>query len=220
MKRDELKHLVNSTSDPSFAVDSQGVIVAWNRAAELLFGPPDSEAMGRRCGDVLKGSDECGGFCSENCTVRQAIAARHPVANFDLEVETLKGRQWCNVSVLTAEESGSTRPLAIHLVRPVDLRKRLENVVRDFIVSQTSVTAQSAIEIISSRRTPAQAVELSARELEILRLLAQGESSQSVATRLHISRTTVNNHVQHLLRKLNAHNRLEAIRRAERAGLI
>jgi len=136
-----------------------------------------------------------------------------------LEVETVKGRQWCNVSVLAAEENHSTRPIAIHVVRPVDIRKRLENLVRDFIVNNTSVSPESAFTMISSR-TPVQAAELSPRELEILRLLAQGESSKAVAARLHISSTTVNNHVQHLLRKLNAHNRLEAIRRAEHAGLI
>jgi DNA-binding NarL/FixJ family response regulator len=74
--------------------------------------------------------------------------------------------------------------------------------------------------MITTRRAPAKDAELSARELEVLRLLARGESSRSVAELLHISRTTVNNHVQHILRKLGAHNRLEAIRRAEHAGLI
>jgi DNA-binding NarL/FixJ family response regulator len=41
-----------------------------------------------------------------------------------------------------------------------------------------------------------------------------------VADQLHLSRTTINNHVQHILRKLDAHSRLEAIRRAEHARLI
>ncbi|RMG50565.1 MAG: DNA-binding response regulator [Acidobacteria bacterium] len=45
-------------------------------------------------------------------------------------------------------------------------------------------------------------------------------TTADIADRLCISRTTVNNHIQHILRKLNAHSRLEAIRRAERAGLI
>ena len=45
-------------------------------------------------------------------------------------------------------------------------------------------------------------------------------STTTVAEQLHISRTTVNNHVQHILRKLDSHTRLEAIRRAEHAGLI
>jgi len=51
-------------------------------------------------------------------------------------------------------------------------------------------------------------------------MLAHGESSKTVSAQLNISRTTVNNHVQHILRKLDAHTRLEAIRRAEHAGLI
>ncbi|MCC6328799.1 MAG: response regulator transcription factor, partial [Acidobacteria bacterium] len=37
---------------------------------------------------------------------------------------------------------------------------------------------------------------------------------------LHISRNTVDNHIQHILKKLNAHSRLEAVRRAELSGLI
>jgi len=61
---------------------------------------------------------------------------------------------------------------------------------------------------------------LTDRELEILRLLGKGSTTSEVADQLHISRTTVNNHVQHILRKLDAHTRLEAIRRAEHAGLI
>jgi PAS domain S-box-containing protein len=220
MKRDELKRLIESTSDPSFAVDSEGAIAAWNAGAERLFGRASSEALGQPCGEILKGADECGPVCSQNCTVRQAVENRHTVENFDLQVETVNGRQWCNVSVLAAEDNGSTRPVAIHVIRHIDLRKRLENLVRDFVVSTTSVTAENAAAIISTTRAPAKDTDLSSRELEVLRLLARGESSKSVGEQLHISHTTVNNHVQHLMRKLGAHNRLEAIRRAEHAGLI
>jgi DNA-binding NarL/FixJ family response regulator len=70
------------------------------------------------------------------------------------------------------------------------------------------------------RTNTAKDAQLSTRELEILRLLAQGQSSKTASEQLHISRTTVNNHVQHILRKLGAHTRLEAIRRAEHSGLL
>ena len=220
MRREELRAMIDSTSDPSFAVDSEGAIAAWNRGAESLFGEPAVTAVGRLCGQILKGSDECGAVCSENCTVRLAIENRHPVSNFDLEVETVRGRQWCNVSVLSVEESGSSRPLAIHVVRPIDLRKRLEILVRDFLVTNTNVTPESAVAMLAVTRAPAKDAELSPRELEVLRLLSQGESSRSIGTLLHISTTTVNNHVQHILKKLDARNRLEAIRRAEHAGII
>ena len=220
MKRDELTRIVESTADPTFAVDSEGLVAAWNSGAERLFGAPATDAVGKRCGELLRGRDECGEVCSDNCTIRQAIDQRHAVGNFDLEVRTVSGRQWCNVSVLSTEDNGSTRPVAIHVVRPIDLRKRLELLMRDFVVSATSVTPESATAMIAATRAPAKDTQLSVRELEILRLVAQGKSSIDIADQLSISRTTVNNHIQHILQKLNVHNRLEAIRRAEHAGLI
>jgi PAS domain S-box-containing protein len=220
MRRDELKRLVNSTSDPTFAVDSEGYITAWNAGAESLFGSQATDALGKRCGELLQGRDECGQVCANNCTIRQAIDQRHTIGNFDLEVQTVAGRQWCNVSVLSAEDTGSTRPVAIHVVRPVDLRKRLELLMRDFVVSATSVTPENATAMITATRAPAKDAQLSGRELGVLRLVAQGKTSKEIAGELGISRTTVNNHVQHILQKLNARSRLEAIRRAEHAGLI
>jgi len=122
--------------------------------------------------------------------------------------------------VLIVENGSSVSPHAIHIVRPIDLRKRLEILVRDFVVSTTKLPTEEAVALISSTRAAAREAELSSRELEILRLLGKGNNTAAIAEKLHISRTTVNNHVQHILRKLGAHNRLEAIRRAEHAGLI
>jgi PAS domain S-box-containing protein len=212
--------MAESTSDAAFAVDGEGLVVAWNHAAEALFALSSSEAIGRPCGDIVQGADECGAVCSEGCTVRQAVQKRHPIRNFDLLVNTAGGRQWCNVSVLVAENGASTNPYALHIIRTIDLRKRLEILVRDFVVSNTSVPAEEAVALISSTRAAAREAELTARELEILRLLGSGSTTSGVAAQLHISRTTVNNHVQHILRKLGSHTRLEAIRRAEHARLI
>jgi PAS domain S-box-containing protein len=220
MRQDELTKLVHSTCDPAFAVDSDGYIAAWNAGAEKLFGMAASAALGQACGGILKGADECGPVCSEHCTIRRSIENRHPLGNFDLQVETAKGRQWSNVSVLITDDHNSTRPYAIYILRPIDFRKRLEILVRDFVVTSTSVTPEDAVAMIASTRAPAKDSDLSPRELEILRMLAHGESSKTVSAQLNISRTTVNNHVQHILRKLDVHTRLEAIRRAEHAGLI
>ncbi len=220
MKPEEIKRMAESTSDPAFAVDGEGLIVAWNQAAEVLFALPAGEAIGRPCGEIVKGADECGPVCSPDCTVRQAVEKRHPISNFDLLTNTASGRQWCNVSVLVAENGASTNPFALHIIRTIDLRKRLEILVRDFVVSNTNVPAEEAVALISSTRAAAREAELTDRELEILRLLGKGGTTSSVADQLHIGRTTVNNHVQHILHKLDAHTRLEAIRRAEHAGLI
>lgn len=219
MRGNEITDLVESTSDPAFAVDSAGLIMAWNGAAERLFGTSATQAIGQPCGSIVQGLDECGLVCSENCTVRQAVRRHQPIGSFDLQVQTVRGQQWCDVSVLIADGNGSTAGHAIHILRPVDLRKRLEMVVRDFVVSNTSLPAEQAVALIASR-TAARETNLSEREIQILRLLAKGSTTNMVADQLHISRTTVNNHIQHILHKLDSHTRLEAIRRAEHAGLI
>jgi len=61
---------------------------------------------------------------------------------------------------------------------------------------------------------------LTARELEVLRLLANGTSTATAAESLGISTATLRAHVQAVLRKLGAHSRLEAVAEAARLGLV
>lgn len=61
---------------------------------------------------------------------------------------------------------------------------------------------------------------LTQRQLEILQLLADGKSTSEVAEALHISKTTVRNHIARLLTMLGVHTRLQAIMAASRLGLI
>ena len=61
---------------------------------------------------------------------------------------------------------------------------------------------------------------LTARELEVLRLLAAGRSNQSIARELVVALDTVKKHVSHVLAKLGAANRTEAVARARDLDLI
>lgn len=54
---------------------------------------------------------------------------------------------------------------------------------------------------------------LTARELDVIALMAQGLSNREIGTELHLSSDTVKAHVARLLRKLGAHNRAEAVAR-------
>jgi DNA-binding CsgD family transcriptional regulator len=56
---------------------------------------------------------------------------------------------------------------------------------------------------------------LTARELEVLGLLAAGKSSRHIATELVVSLDTVKKHVSHVLDELRADNRTEAVARPE-----
>jgi DNA-binding NarL/FixJ family response regulator len=62
--------------------------------------------------------------------------------------------------------------------------------------------------------------DLTSRETEVLRLLADGLSNQAIADQLGIRLATVRNHVQSVIEKLEAHSKLEAVSTALRLGLI
>ncbi|PYQ50015.1 MAG: hypothetical protein DMF59_12025 [Acidobacteria bacterium] len=61
---------------------------------------------------------------------------------------------------------------------------------------------------------------LTARELEVLEVLAEGLSNKAIAARLQISEHTVKFHVSSIFAKLGAENRTDAVRRGVRGGLI
>jgi len=62
--------------------------------------------------------------------------------------------------------------------------------------------------------------ELTPRQLEVLRCLAMGLSTDQIAERMGIARDTVRNHVRDLLRRLGVHSRLEAVIAAHERGLV
>ena len=67
---------------------------------------------------------------------------------------------------------------------------------------------------------PGMVDQLTARELEVLGLLAAGRSNQAIAAELVVSLDTVKKHVTHVLDKLGAANRTEAVARARQLDLI
>jgi DNA-binding CsgD family transcriptional regulator len=61
---------------------------------------------------------------------------------------------------------------------------------------------------------------ISGRELEVLELLAAGQSNKEIAIRLEVSPNTVKTHVARLFEKLEVRRRTEAIQRARELGMI
>jgi DNA-binding NarL/FixJ family response regulator len=75
----------------------------------------------------------------------------------------------------------------------------------------------------TSRTGPTRArpgMDLTEREREVLRLLAQGKATDEIAGELFLSHHTVRNHVRNVLAKLQAHTKLEAVIVAAREGLV
>ncbi|HUE60001.1 MAG TPA: response regulator transcription factor, partial [Acidimicrobiales bacterium] len=72
----------------------------------------------------------------------------------------------------------------------------------------------------ADRREQLPAPVLTARELEVLKLVARGMSNRDVADQLYISENTVKNHVRNILEKLHLHSRMEAVMYAVRKRLL
>ena len=82
--------------------------------------------------------------------------------------------------------------------------------------------ASRLVDFLAPAQTPSPAhamPELTAREREVLGLIARGHGNAEIASRLFVSPHTVRNHVTHIFAKLQVTDRAQAIVRAREAGL-
>src|SRR5213080_2677937 len=83
------------------------------------------------------------------------------------------------------------------------------------LLSEFAAMSRRADEV---RQFPAP--RLTDREMEVLRLVAQGLNNRDIGTRLFISENTVKNHIRNILEKLHLHSRMEAVVYAVREKLL
>jgi PAS domain S-box-containing protein len=69
-------------------------------------------------------------------------------------------------------------------------------------------------------RAPTWEANLTPRQLEIVRLLSAGASTDQIASELFLSRETVRNHIRRMLAALGVHSRLAAVAKARALGLL
>jgi DNA-binding NarL/FixJ family response regulator len=133
-----------------------------------------------------------------------------PVSSYDMRVRTKAGTPvWVNVSVLPLSLDGASAPVTLHLFRDVTATKELLSLVQARQAGGHNGASNGAV-----------APSLTRRELEILRLLADGLDTAAAVERLHVSRATVRNHVQNIFTKLGVHSRLGAVAYATKHRLL
>jgi DNA-binding NarL/FixJ family response regulator len=102
---------------------------------------------------------------------------------------------------------------------PEELRRAILLVADGKSVLSPEVTGRVLKAVSNARGMPSE-IGLSKREMEVLDCLAVGKTSAQIASDLFITENTVKTHVRHILEKLEAANRAEAVSRAIQMGLI
>jgi ATP/maltotriose-dependent transcriptional regulator MalT len=101
------------------------------------------------------------------------------------------------------------------------LTRRREVVRETVVVREVLVPATSPLPgPFSPDAAQQQALGITARELEILTLVAQGLSNREIATQLFVSENTVKTHCARAFDKLGASRRTQAVQRAKELGLL
>jgi len=159
-----------------------------------------------------------------------ARESRPDVAIIDIDLPVVDG---ITAAQLLAEELPSCKTLILTgLGRPGTVRRALSVGVSGFLLKDTSSDrlAQAIREVASGRRVVDPHVALGAweiadnplspREKQVLRLAADGAEPTEIAAQLGLSAGTVRNYLTQVIIKINARNRVDAVRIARDAGWL
>jgi DNA-binding CsgD family transcriptional regulator len=227
---------VLSLHEPAFAVNGSHQIVAWNDGAERLLGLRAEQVIGMRCYEAL--STSAGSLCTD-CDFRcsPSGAPRHTAQAVDDRASVAVARAF--VTILDSEQrrvhvttlAAHTRAGQLRLVHllhdaPDEPAARADAApARSIFAPHDPLAAQSvpiaplteSAESSGKQRRPTM---LTQRELEVLRLLGAGHSTDDIARELSITRVTARNHVNKVLDKLGVNSRLQAVVIASQLQLI
>ncbi len=98
--------------------------------------------------------------------------------------------------------------------------EQLRGAVRAAAAGQVQLSPPAAARLVRDADPPGDPSQLTAREGEVLTLLARGRSNQQIARELFIGEQTVKTHVSSILAKLGVHSRTQAALHAMRSGLV
>jgi len=92
--------------------------------------------------------------------------------------------------------------------------------IRSVAAGQSALSPQVAVRLVERMRRPEASVVLTARETDVLRLVATGHSNKQVATALGIGESTVKTHLLKVFEKLGVADRTRAVTLAMERGLL
>lgn len=215
-----------------------GDVVLWNAvslaapAVEIAVHPVtglETEIIGRRLTEVLDEHPLLPSYLAERGV---GLPAPRRLSDVATPAELERNRAYVDV----LRPSGARHQLTV-LASPISMRS-----TRGWAISRSSsdfpeaaLAAAKALQpvlalldrLVDGRapRIPdggdaAERLGLTSREIEVLRLVAEGFTSHAIGRRLRISPRTVDKHRENVLRKLDRKDRLTAVQRAQELGIV
>ncbi|MEO5653148.1 MAG: response regulator transcription factor [Marmoricola sp.] len=215
-------------------------------AAEIRVVVVDDQELFRRGLVMLLGVEpgiEVVGEAGDGISAADLVVATMPdVVLLDVRMPKGSGLQAC---VRIKELAPSVRIIMLTVSdEEGDLYDAVKNGASGYLLKDSSIEeVAQAIRVVSDGQSlisPSMAIKLldefkqmsrsdrhqmpgprlTERELEVLKLVAQGLNNREIAKRLFISENTVKNHVRNILEKLQLHSRMEAVMYAVREKLL
>ena len=190
---------VQRRTDPAFlpmaAIDGDLVVRSWTDAMAELTGVEEHQALGRKCYEVLRLEADGQPLCGPSCALVRALQERALPTIRRVTMPNGKGRRRSYSMITFGAECPDRGEVMMHAF-------------------QTATGTDEP----PPRQGPR--VRLTARQLEVLRMLDRGLMSKQIAVELGISKHTVDNHVQAINKILRVPSRISALSRARELGLL
>jgi DNA-binding NarL/FixJ family response regulator len=106
------------------------------------------------------------------------------------------------------------------VIQPSLARRLLKHFRVPEVPASEAPTPAGPVEAVPALVIEPEGKKLSARETEILQLIAKGVSNSEAAGMLNLSKATIRTHLEHIYRKLEVTNRVEAVTEGLRKGII
>ena len=220
---DSLFTLLSHAPCGVYAVTVDQNVVFWNHGAERILGFPTQEVIGRKCYEIgaLPLHHGLTEQCAEGCSLIRYLWAGMVPAPTRVRMLCADGNyKWVVVNPMVVTGVVEDSPLLVHFFDHLADDNVQNNSRSDTMAKLLGQSTDVAGESLTPSSAAPERSGLTTRELQVLRLMADGKDNYEISDHLEISLYTVRNHVRNVRQKLNAGTKLEAVVNAVRMGLL
>lgn len=205
---------------PAIATDADDRILGCNQAAQELLDLAPEHAVGKTFAQVFRPLDIFNNPLSYDSSLfLRFLAEGRPLRNFQCNLKKASGQyQQTAVSVVTVLGPAQFSYHLVYMLWPVMRRRKADEVIARLLNRAGYAEGEGLGEGLRDA-ADGQSI-LTGRQVEVLRSVAEGKSTGTIASELGISSETVRNHVRNVLSRLGVHSRVEAVSVAYQQHLI